>query len=67
MGENLELGTSFRVLVVKERRRMESWVRCNWIGVLDEIGYSVSVFMMDGLNVIIVLWNVATLMPTLQH
>ena len=32
---------------------------------MDEIGYSVSIFMMDGLNVIIVLWNVATLMPTL--
>ena len=33
----------------------------------NEIGYSVSAFMMDGLNVIIVLWNVVTLMPRSQH
>ena len=33
----------------------------------SEIGYSVSSFMMDGLNVIIVLWNVAPLMPRSQH
>ena len=33
----------------------------------NEIGYSVSVFMMDRLNVIIVFWNVATLMPSSQH
>ena len=27
MGENLELGTGFRVLVVEEKKRMESWVK----------------------------------------
>ena len=34
---------------------------------MDEIGYSVSVFMMDELNVMIVLWNVATLKHESQH
>ena len=32
-----------------------------------KFGYSVLVFMTNGLKVIIVLWNVATLMATLQH
>ena len=27
MGDNLELGTGFRVLVVEERKRMEIWVK----------------------------------------
>ena len=27
MGENLEMGTGHRVLVVEERKRMESWVK----------------------------------------
>ena len=26
-GENLELGIGFRVLVLEERKRMESWVK----------------------------------------
>ena len=32
-----------------------------------KFGYLVLVFMTNGLKVIIVLWDVATLMPTLQH
>ena len=27
IGENFELGTGFRVLVIEERKRMESWVK----------------------------------------
>ena len=46
---------------------MESWVNMDWIGVLDENWLSVSVFMMNGLKVVIGLWCVATLMPKLQH
>ena len=33
----------------------------------NKICYSVSAFMNDGLNVIIVLWNVVTLMHRSQH
>ena len=68
MGEKLGIGSGSRVLVVEERKEsgklgedaigLEFWM---------EIGYSVSVFMTNGLKVNIVLWNVATLMPTLQH
>ena len=57
-----------RVLVVEERKErgklgedatgLEFWMK---------FGYSVSAFITNGLKVIIVLWDVATLMPTLQH
>ena len=65
MGENLELGIGLRVLVVEERKRMESWVKMqlDW----SSGRYLVSVFMMDGLNVIIVLWNVTTLKHESKH
>ena len=64
----LGIGSVSRVLVVKERKEsgklgedatgLEFWMK---------FGYSISVFMTNGLKVIIVLWDVASLMPTLQH
>ena len=68
MGDNLELETGSRVLVVEERKENGKLGEdATGFKFWNEIGYSVSVFMMDGLNVIIVLWNVATLMPRSQH
>ena len=70
MGENLELDTGFRVLVVEERKESERLVKMRLNGsffFLEEIGYSVLAFMNDGFNFIIVLWNVATLKHKLQH
>ena len=62
MYRNLEKSTGFRVLVVKGRKEggklgedatgLKFWMK---------FFYSVSVFMTNGLEVIIVLWNVATL------
>ena len=73
MGENLELDTGFRVLVVEERKESERLVKMRvnesffFFFFLEEIGYSVSAFMNDGFNFIIVLWNVVTLKHKLQH
>ena len=67
MGENLELGTGLRVLVVEERKRMKSWVKMQLDWSSGRNWLSVSVFMMDGLYVIFVLWNVATLKHESQH
>ena len=68
MGENLELDIESRVLVVEERKKNGKLGEdATGLKFWNEIGYSVSVFMMDRLNVIIVLWNVMTLMPRSQH
>ena len=47
---------------------MESWGEdATGLEFWIKICYSVSVFMTNGFNVIIVLFNVATLRPKLQH
>ena len=67
-GWELGIGSGSRVLVVEERKESGKLGEdATGLEFLMKFGYSVLAFMTNRLKVIIVLWDVATLMPTLKH